>query len=124
MAAPTLDSITLHPRMAWVDEYTENQVVFDLEYTLDGTPIVQYGKRRGGVPITLKGGAATRTTLQELHALQALMKVCTLTLQDGRSFSVIFAGKNAIVPTAIGEYHDVSMVLYYELELKLIQVNM
>lgn len=123
MSAITLDTLTLHPHTAWVNEFAESEVVSDMKISLDGTPIVEYGRRKGCIPMILRGGAVDRTFLAALHDLQKLMTVHTLTMQDGRVFHVIFDGKNAIIPTPIGDYHDITMNLYYELELHLIQVE-
>jgi len=119
----TIDAVLLHSRMAWVDEFEESTILSTIKYALDGTLIVQYGARKGGVPMTLRGGQHSRATIIALHDLQKLMKTCTLTMQDGRIFSVLFADSNAIRPTPIGEYHDITMELYYELELSLIQID-
>ena len=123
MGVLTLDTVVLNPRMAWVDEFSESEVLSNTQHALDGSLIVQYGMRKGGVPMTLKGGATTRFTLSALHTLQKLMKVCILTMQDGREFNVVFDGHKAIVPTPIGQYHDTSIDLYYELELHLVQIK-
>ena len=119
----SIDTVILHSRMAWVNEFSESTVLSSVAYGLLGNLIVQYGDRKGGIPMTLKGGAYTRATLIALHNLQKLMKTYTLTMPDGRIFTIIFDGKNAIRPTPIGEYHDITMELYYELELSLIQID-
>ena len=123
MSILTLDTVVLHSRMAWINEYAESTVISNTQHALDGSLIVQYGNRKGGIPMILKGGPTTRFTLGALHTLQKLMKVCILTMQDNRVFNVVFDGKNAIIPTPIGQYHDTSMNLYYELELHLVQIE-
>ncbi len=119
----SIDTVILHSRMAWVNEFSESTVLSNVNYGLDGTMVVQYGDRKGGIPMTLKGGAYTRATITALHVLQKLMKTYILTMQDGRTFTVVFDGSNAISPTPIGNYHDITMELYYELELSLLQIE-
>jgi len=117
-----LGTIVLHPRMAWVNEFTRSRVLYDTQITLTGHLLVQYGLKQGGIPIQLKGGPATRELLTRLHALQEQMECMPLRLQDGRMFDVVFAGSEAIKINPIGMYHAPTVSDLYELEINLVSI--
>lgn len=118
----TLGSITLHPRMAWSDEFIIGDISSSEIRTLSGKLVRQHGTKLGGRPITLSGGFAKRSLLDSLRTLQSQAVKTTLTLQDARTFLTEFAGEDAISVTSVGEYHNPTDDDYFELELKLIEV--
>ena len=118
----TLGSITLHPKMAWTDEFVAGDAVYSDVITLSGKLVRQHGIRSGGRPITLVGGYATRSLLVDLQALQNLAVPTTLTLQDGRTFLTEFKDANSVIATPVGEYSTPTDDDYYALQLNLIEV--
>ena len=91
----TLGSTTLPPGMRWADEYAWGADTSSTEYSVTGALIIQRATKQAGRPITLTGGASfawvTKTYLEALKT--DLMTYpdsgLTLTLHDGRSFTVI-----------------------------------
>ena len=123
MGALTLGSVTLHPRMAWVNEFDQSTDNVSRVRTLSGKLIAQHGTDNGGRSIILSGGAAQRSLLDDLRVLQNTGNTHTLTLQDGRTFSVEFEGQDSLKATPIGKYHNPTDDDYFELEIDLIEVS-
>lgn len=97
--AITLGTIPLPDGLIWSDEFVWQSVSQSMEYALDGSLVVEvWADRQAGRPITLTGGRTGRTswawmTRAEVVALKAALDdpaaQFTLTLHDGRTFTVI-----------------------------------
>lgn len=86
----TLDDLEFTDNLTWPDEFRYNQVEQTQERSLTGGLIIQEGQKLYGRPITLEGWLS-RGTIDALFALEAEPgKIMTLTLGDGRAFSVVF----------------------------------
>ena len=92
--------------MVWVDEHDWIAVAKDTEYSITGALLVDVGVMQAGRPITLSAetdaGWIARSALQQLRALAAdPLATYTLTLADGRTFTVMFAGDQPIEATPV-----------------------
>jgi hypothetical protein len=92
--AITLGSHTLPDGLRWEDEYDWSALVQRAGYLVTGALLVEQSERQAGRPITLVGGRRwawmRRAELQSLHsALTAPDATFTLTLHDGRQFTVM-----------------------------------
>ena len=98
----TLGLLTLPRGMVWVDEFDWHAVAKATEYSLTGALLIDAATRQAGRAITLQAqddaGWITRSVLQQLYALATDAGAThTLTLADGRAFSVQFAsGDNPV----------------------------
>ena len=106
-ATHTLGGIALPRGMVWADEHDWLPVEKTTEYSTTGALLVDAGVRLAGRPITLRAetdaGWIRRDTLASLRALAASpLAAHTLTLADGRTFSVQFAPGDAITARPIG----------------------
>lgn len=93
--AITLGAVTLPGDLRWADEFAWSPLVQQTEYSLTGALIVQEAVKQAGRPITLEakqeGLWVTRATVLELRALAETPGWSgTLTLHDGRTFTVCF----------------------------------
>jgi hypothetical protein len=92
MMAITLDAITLPEDLSWTDEYAWSPVVQNAEFSLTGALIIEEATRQAGRPFTLQspdGGAwTTRAVADGLRAKLAANTSMTLTMHDGRTFTV------------------------------------
>lgn len=87
----TLDDIQLGASLIWIDEFQHNQVAQEQDRTLTGALVVQEGQKHFGRPITLAEGWLPRSAVDDLYAKEAAASVpMSLTLDDGRDFSVLF----------------------------------
>jgi hypothetical protein len=88
----TLDALTLPEDLSWSDEYSWSPVVQSAEFSLTGALIIEEATRQAGRPLTLQspdGGAWTsRTTVDALRAKLSANTSMSLTLHDGRQFTV------------------------------------
>ena len=93
--AITLDSITLPDGLRWTDEYAWVDDTVTANYSVTGALIVQRSTKQAGRPITLTGGISFAwVTKVQLDVLKIALNTypdagLTLTLHDGRSFTVI-----------------------------------
>ena len=126
MGDHTLATVTLPGDMIWVDEFNWSPVQRATEYSLAGALIVDIGERQAGRPITLKsdtGGWMRRSALQALYALAADPDVSsrTLTLADGRVFTVAFAD-DPIEAEPVIDYSIPGTDDWYVVTLQLLEV--
>lgn len=103
----TLGALQLPRGMVWQDENDWIAVAKETEYSITGALLVDVGVMQAGRPITLSAendaGWIARSVLQQLRALAAdPLATYTLTLADGRTYTVAFAGDQPIkaVPIA------------------------
>lgn len=106
-ATHTLGAVALPRGMVWADEHDWLPVQKATEYSTTGALLIDAGARLAGRPITLQAasnaGWITRSALAALRALAATPEaVHTLTLADGRAFSVQFAAGDCITATPVG----------------------
>jgi hypothetical protein len=95
-----LDSIVLSDDLEWTDEFTWLPTAQQVEIACSGAVIVEESAQLAGRPITLQGrmegnvgfALMPRATVIALRALAATPRSTpmTLTLADGRTFSVLF----------------------------------
>lgn len=121
----TLGTVDVPRTLIWVDEFAWTAPVRAHEYSLTGALIVDVAIRQAGRPITLEGtddhGWVTRGALQTLWALvDASTEPLTLTLADGRTFSVRFAPDSPIEATAIARAELPGAELPYVVTLRLV----
>lgn len=128
-AVHTLGAISLPRGMVWVDEFDWLPVDKTTEYSTTGALLIDAGQRLAGRPITLAADDSsgwrgmTRATLAALHALAANpTAVHTLTLADGRTFSVQFAPGDAISARPIGRPELPATTHPYVATVRLIEV--
>jgi len=90
----TLGAVTLPGDLRWADEFAWSPLVQSSEYSLTGALIVQEAVKLAGRPITLEAQRDTWVTRATVLAVQALAETPgwsgTLTLHDGRTFTVGF----------------------------------
>jgi hypothetical protein len=122
-----LDAIAL-PDLIWVDEFDWTPVEQSVATTLTGAIIVESAARQAGRLITLEGAAeygwASRSLVKSLYAkAQTPALQMTLTIDDARSFTVIFnhAG-NPIEAKQIVGYRNPGDTDYYQLTLRLMEI--
>lgn len=124
--ALTLDAITLPDDLIWSDEFDFVPMQQQESYTLTGALIVETGLKQAGRPITLSGvdsGWITRQTLKSLYAKLSSAAVMVLTLQDARTFNVIWRnGQQPIEAKPVQENINFQDGDYYTLTIRLMQV--
>ena len=94
-----LDDITLPDDLPWINEFDWNPVAQSTGCSLTGALLVQKEPFTHGRSVVLSGngeaGWVSRLTVKSLYALsKAVNKTMSLTLPDGRQFSVIFDRSN------------------------------
>lgn len=96
--AITLGVIALPDGLAWIDEQEWSPIDQQTSYSLTGALMVEEAEKQAGRPITLIGQSdgnthtawITRAALAALRtALDTPLAQFTLTLHDGRTFTVI-----------------------------------
>lgn len=121
----TLDAITLPEDMNWTDEYDWSPVSQGTQYTLTGSLIVEEATKAKGRPITI-GSDDAWATKADLDALRAKLVAdtdMTLTLHDGRTFTVRW--RHADTPIAakqVAAYADPASTDYYRITLRFLEV--
>lgn len=87
-----VSEVTLPQGMIWTDELTYTPVAVETTFTLTGALVLERTVKQAGRPITLEGGRQFAwITRVDLLALQSLLEEdadLTLTLHDGRTFTV------------------------------------
>ncbi|ADE14182.1 conserved hypothetical protein [Nitrosococcus halophilus Nc 4] len=126
--AITLDAITLPEDLSWTDEYSWSPVVQNSEFTLTGALILEEGTQQAGRPITLQspaGGAwTTRATAEALRAKLLANNDMTLTLHDGRAFTVRWRHGDTPLEAApvLEGLADPDTDTLYDLTLRLLEI--
>jgi hypothetical protein len=123
----TLDAITLPSDLIWTDEFDWTPVQQSENYSLTGALYLETGIKQAGRLITLTGGPDSawipRSTLAALYAKLAAAAAMTLTLNDARSFSVVFRnGQQPIEARPIIDYSTPDSADWYSLSIKLMQI--
>ena len=119
----TLDAIVLDGDLIWTDEFQWTPVDRSVKYSLTGAPILSEQTRLAGRPITLNSKPESQSELSGSNSLiwmnRATVKALytkastigltmTLTLHDGRTFTVAFRedGFNAKPVRHIAPHED------------------
>lgn len=128
----TNETVPLENGFLWSDEFNWKPVEQNQEYALDGTLIVQEGKKKSGRPITLlskteKQGWIKRAVLSVIQDWSALQdEQFTLVFEyphDTRQFNVIFNhADGAIDAEPVKGFPTVSENDYYRATLRFIEV--
>lgn len=106
-ATHTLDLTPLPRGMVWIDEHDWVPAQHATEYSITGALLVDAYERLAGRPITLQAqddaGWIRRDALAALYGLASDPGATyTLTLADGRVFSVMFAPEGPIEARPVG----------------------
>ena len=129
--ADGVTTITLPYELQWVDEFSgASGISAQKSYTLQGTMTVQeFDRSTSGRLVTLRDDNAwiSRADLEDLLTFAATIdNPLTLTLQDGRTFTVRFRHDEGEVvnaaPTNVGSTNPASDYEYQQLEIKLMVV--
>lgn len=120
-------TLTLPEDLVWQDEFVHDPVAQQQTRTEGGVLIVEETATTAGRPITLVGGPdagwITRATLIALRALaDSANTTHTLTLNDGRTFEVMFVRPGAIAVEPIVPFNNPLSGDFYALTLKLFTV--
>ena len=127
----TNETVPIESGFLWSDEFDWKPIEQNQEYAVDGTLIVQEGKKKSGRPITLSPtdgqGWVKRSDLSIIQNWSALQgEQFTLSFEyphDTRQFNVIFNhGEGAINAKPVMGFPTVSEGDYYEVTLKFIEV--
>jgi hypothetical protein len=127
----TNEAVPLEDGFLWSDEFNWKPVEQNQEYALDGTLIVQEGKKKSGRPITLSPsdgqGWIKRSDLSVIQDWSALQnEQFTLVFEyphDTRQFNVIFNhAEGAIEADPVKGFPTVSEGDYYRATLRFIEV--
>ena len=127
----TNETVPLENGFLWSDEFDWKPIEQNQERAIDGTLIIQEGKKKSGRPITLSPGdgqgwikRSDLSVIQDWSALQD--EQFTLVFEyphDTRQFNVIFNhGEGAINAKPVMGFPTVSDGDYYEVTLKFIEV--
>lgn len=126
--AITLNGVTLPPGLRWTNEFSSSNVTQNVKYALDGSPVVFFGNRSSGNPITLESspdqGWATLETVQSIAVMAANPgAVLTLSIR-GESRQVMFSHQSPPAFTATPVVHKADPVLgdWYTVKLNLMTV--
>ncbi len=123
----TLATVAIPADVWWSDEFAWTPVAQATSRSLTGARIVQVGLKVKGRPITLtsseRGGWVPRSTVLALQALAAVPGATyTLTLADGRAFTVAFDAERDFTATPIRPAADMTDASKYRVTLPLIEV--
>ncbi|MFV5192056.1 hypothetical protein ACMXYY_07915 [Acinetobacter courvalinii] len=128
----TNETVPLENGFLWSDEFTWKPIEQNQEYAVDGTLIIQEGKKKSGRPITLlsktdKQGWIRRAALSKLQDWSALQnEQFTLVFEyphDTRQFNVIFNHQDgAIEAEPVRGVPTVSEGDYYRATFKFLEV--
>ncbi|WDZ50170.1 hypothetical protein LF296_12655 [Acinetobacter vivianii] len=128
----TSETVPLEDGFLWSDEFAWKPIEQNQEFAVDGTLIVQEGKKKSGRPITLlsktdKQGWIKRAALSKLQDWSALQnEQFTLIFEyphDTRQFNVIFNHQDgAIEAEPVRGVPTVSEDDYYRATFKFLEV--
>ena len=128
----TNETVPLEDGFLWSDEFDWKPIEQQQEYAINGTLIIQEGKKKSGRPITLSAsdgqGWIKRSDLSVIQDWSALQdEQFTLIFEyphDTRQFNVIFNhGDGAINAKPVMGFPTVSDGDYYEVTLKFLEVQ-
>jgi hypothetical protein len=122
-----LDTLTLPTDLIWIDEFDWTPVQQTQTYSITGALIIESGVKQAGRPITLSGdnssAVISRADLKTLQTKLATNSTMVLTLNDARTFNVIFNhSKNPIEAKSWIDYSDPIDADFYTLKINLLVV--
>jgi hypothetical protein len=122
-----LDNLTLPEDLIWIDEFDWSPIEQSQSYSITGALIIETGTKQAGKPITLSGGqdfgVIGRADLKQLQAKLTKTTPLVLTLNDTRTFNVIFNhAKNPIDAKPWIDYSTPDDADFYTLKISLIVV--
>ena len=123
----TLNALILPEDLIWDDEFDWTPMAKSAVYAVNGALHLHNALKQKGRTITLVGDASSawidRGGIEALYALLSSAAPMSLTLNDGRVFSVTFAPGDAPISTRpIVVYSDPISFDWHSLTVKLIQV--
>ena len=123
----TLDSVQIPRGMVWVDEHDWTPAETATEYSITGALLVDAAMRLAGRPITLEAqedaGWIRRDALTALVALASVPGATyTLTMADGRVFTVMFAPGQPITARPVARPELPTATHPYVATVRLIEV--
>ncbi|WP_028579437.1 hypothetical protein [Desulfogranum japonicum] len=131
----TLGTIELPGSLQWADEFAWSPVIHERDYSCAGSLLIEASARQAGRPITLKSGDESngrafglvkRSVVLQIQALQDAGDAdMTLTLHDGRTFTVKFDKSSNSAMDAEPDYHQNPQEAddLYRITLRLIEVS-
>jgi hypothetical protein len=119
--AMQIGTVALTWSLVWADEFDWSPVQQSVEYAVTGAMYLQEGIRQAGRSITLSGHCR-RSDLLALYALLPNPSNFSITLADGRTFTVRWKQDRPIQATAMIDYADPDPDDAYEVTLQLIVV--
>jgi len=127
MRMHSLSSIAIPEDVWWEDEFDWDAISQSTEYSVTGTLVVDQGIRQAGRPITLtssaNGGWVSRGTVMALQAQRDVPEATfTLTLADGRSFTVMHDLSRTFEARPVRPASDMSDASPYRITLPLIEI--
>lgn len=122
-----LDNLTLPTDLIWIDEFDWTPVQQTQTYSITGALIIESGVKQAGREITLSGdnssGLISRADLITLETKLTATTPLVLTLNDARTFNVIFNhAKKPIEAKQWIDYSDVDNADLYTLKINLLAV--
>ena len=122
-----LDNLTLPTDLLWIDEFDLTPVQQTQAYSITGALIIESGVKQAGREITLSGdnvsGLISRADLKTLESKLTQTPPLVLTLNDARTFNVIFNhAKKPIEAKPWIDYSDVDNADLYTLKINLLAV--
>lgn len=126
--AITLDAIELPEDLMWTNEYLHSHINNQISKTLSGRQIIEESAQQKGRQINLEGGIdygwVERVELNQLQTKKETAEaVMLLTLNDGRSFNVMFRRDiNPLQARLIIDYNEPADTDYYSLKLFFLEV--
>lgn len=122
-----LDNLTLPTDLIWLDEFDWTSIQQTQTYSITGALIIQTGTKQAGRPITLAGdnssGLISRADLKTLQAKLTSTSPLILTLNDARTFNVIFNhAQKPIEAKPLIDYSDNDDADFYTLKISLLVV--
>lgn len=122
-----LDTLTLPTDLIWIDEFDWTPVQQTQTYSITGALIIESGVKQAGREITFAGdntsGLISRADLKTLESKLTKTTPLVLTLNDARTFNVIFNhSKKPIEAKPFIDYSDVDNADLYTLKINLLAV--
>lgn len=122
-----IDTLTLPTDLLWIDEFDWTPVQQTQAYSITGALIIESGVKQAGREITLSGdnvsGLISRADLKTLESKLTKTPPLVLTLNDARTFNVIFNhAKKPIEAKPWIDYSDVDNADLYTLKINLLAV--
>ena len=128
----TSEAVSLEDGFLWSDEFEWKPIEQKLERAIDGTAIIQEGKKKSGrsialVPANKEMGWIKRRDLRSLLAWSALQEQFTLEFEyphDNRHFNVIFNHEaGALEAKPVKDLPTISEHDYYKVTMRFTQLD-